>query len=122
MIRKDKRSDLKLGIPFLNTENIPEIPSASIIVEIFTAETKKIIAKVDYNYTTNTRTFINCFFKDVQYSGITELKPILVIPIDRPMFNPGILNCTVTIIKQDEDFPDNTQKIVQSLKTNINII
>ena len=122
MVRKDKRSDLKLGIPFLNSENIPEIPSASIIVEIFTAETKKVIAKVLYNPTSGERSYVGCFFKEVQYTDIEGLKPILVIPIDSPNFTSGRLNCNITIIKQDLDFPDNEQKIVQTLKTNIEIL
>ena len=50
----NERDDFLFHLKGGEKVDIPEIPSASIIVEIFTAETKKIIAKVDYNYISNT--------------------------------------------------------------------
>lgn len=122
MVRRDKRSDIKLGIPFLNPDGIPEIPIGSIKVEIFTTETKKITVSVLYDSVTENRIYSGCFFRDIQYSNIEGLKPILVIPIDKPNFSPGRLQCTITVTKPDEDFSDSKQTVVRTVQTKIQVI
>jgi hypothetical protein len=54
MVRKDKRSDIKLGIPFLDADGIPEKPRYSIDIQIHTTPVKKFVAQVIYNNLTET--------------------------------------------------------------------
>lgn len=122
MVRKDKRSDIKLGIPFLDADGIPEKPRYSIDIHIYTTPIKKFVAQVIYNTLAETWTYVNCAFKDIQYSDIEELKPILVIALDSPNFQPGRLNCTITIKRVDTDFNDNVQVTVKEVRTNIEIV
>lgn len=122
MIRKDSRSDLKIGLPFLDSDNIPSYPAYSFKIEIFTAETNKKVASAIYNSTTFSYTFNGCFFKEIQYTNIVGDKPILVIPLNSPKFSPGRLKCIIYIHMTDEEFSDNVQTTVKELATNIVII
>lgn len=122
MIRKDRRSDIKLAIPFLDENGIPEIPLYSIKIEVYTSDVNKKVARVRYNPSTNSRTFENCFFKDVLYTGITAPKPILILPLNSPNFIPGKLKCSVYVDIPDNEFSDDIQVTVKELNTNIVII
>ena len=64
MIRKDRRSDLKIGLPFLDSDNIPTYPPYSFKLEFFTNENCKKVASAVYNSATNTYTTKDCFFKE----------------------------------------------------------
>ena len=136
MNRIDRRSDIKIGIPFSNTDGELIKPAFSVTVELFTNERNKFIATLTYSSGLDpetelpvvTYTFSNCLFKDVEYiNSVTHLPatgPILVVPANAPGFTPGELRCSIIINNEDVDFAstDSVQTTVRELPTNIEII
>ena len=119
MIKKDRRSDIKIGIPFLNSDNIPDYPLYSFKLEFFTSDNNKKTVSALYNSSDNSYAFNGCFFKEVTYNGIEGNKPILVIPLNNPKFEAGRLKCNIYIYTDDTDFIDNKQTTVKEIQTNI---
>lgn len=136
MKKIDKRADLKLSIPFLNKDGDLVKPTFPVKIEFFTTETIKKIANIFCTYSIDpttheqiiTYSFDNCFFKDVTYinniTNETKVGPALIIPLNKPGFQPGILKSTIYAYNPDSDFrdTDNTQTVVKNVKTNIEII
>lgn len=136
MDRIDRRSDIKIGVPFSNTEGELVRPTFSVVVELFTNERKKFVATLTFTRVidpetqlpVDTYTFDNCLFKNVDYiNSVTNLPatgPILVVPANAPGFTPGPLRCNIIINNEDVDFAstDSMQTTVRELPTNIEII
>lgn len=128
--RIDKRSDIKLSLPFLNKEGDLIKPTFSLKVEFYTNEAVKKVFIVDCTYDNITLTYnyecTDCFFKNVPYTNTqtqeSRVGPLLIIPLDQPNFQPGILKGTIFIFYIDPEFPDLVQTSVKKIKTGIEII